>query len=123
MISDIELESPNEGQQQFFNVLTQVLQYEKGFSSTDGGPGFSRLIFLRGCGGTGKSHCVNAVRNSLDACQEAVMATTGKAATVIGGSTVFSKKMVLPFQQVKYLTSCHLVLFLEDYKTNLNMYL
>ena len=47
---------------------------------------------MRGRGETGKSTCVNAVRNTLGNNEEAVMATTGKAATVIGGSTVFSKK-------------------------------
>ncbi len=70
----------------------------EGESCSDGGSGFSRLIFVHGQGGTGKSTCVNAVRAQLDPVHEAVMATTGKAATVVGGSTGFNKKngLVLP---------------------------
>ena len=86
------IDNLNAGQLQFYNILTDILECKYGKSSTDGGLGFSRLVFLRGRGGTGKSTCVNAVRNMLAATEEVVMATTGKAATVIGGSTVFSKK-------------------------------
>jgi hypothetical protein len=72
----------------FYDILSTILDYDEGESCTDGGTGFSRLIFLRGQGGSGKSTCVNAARAQLDPGDEAVMATTGKAATVIGGSTV-----------------------------------
>jgi hypothetical protein len=91
-LQEINIDDLNEGQRQFYDILTTILGYNEGESCTDGGSGFSRLIFLRGQGGTGKSTCVNAVRAQLDPMHEAVIATTGKAATVVGGSTVFNKK-------------------------------
>ena len=67
-------------------------------SSTDGGPDISRLMILRGVGGTGKSFTINAVLSTLERDHGfskdnyLVLATTGKAATVIQGATVHSAR-------------------------------
>ena len=58
----------------------------------------SRLMILRGVGGTGKSFVINAVLSTLqqhhnfDTDEFMVLATTGKAATVIQGATVHSPR-------------------------------
>ncbi len=44
-IPEINIADLNEGQTQFYNILTEILQCKHGKSSTDGGQGFSRLIF------------------------------------------------------------------------------
>ncbi len=68
-------------------------------SSTDCGPGVGRLKLLLGKGGCGKSFTFDTMITSVDnlhgndASKEMmVMATTGKAACGIGGSTVHSYK-------------------------------
>ncbi len=89
-----------------------------GQSLTDGGPGLSRCVILRGRGGTGKTTCVNAVRAQYNQEEEAVMATTGKAAAVIGGSTVFNSanglSIPIPGQQYKELSAGRRLMHLQD---------
>ena len=64
-------------------------------SSTDGGDGIGRLQLLIGSGGSGKSYVLDAAITTLqklynwnDTNMIGVFATTGKAATNIGGSTI-----------------------------------
>ena len=64
-------------------------------SSTDGGDGIGRLQLLLGSSGSGKSYVLNAAITTLqklynwnDTNMIGVFATTGKAATNIGGSTI-----------------------------------
>ena len=67
-------------------------------SSTDGGTGPGRLFLVLGEGGTGKSYAVDAICSTLKLEHGftdkniRLMATTGKAATVIGGCTLHSHR-------------------------------
>ena len=45
-IPEINIADLNEGQTQFYNILTVILQFKHGKSSTDGSQGFLRLIFM-----------------------------------------------------------------------------
>ncbi len=94
----------NDLQQVYFDILVELLSYSHGDSKTDGGDGYHRCVIFKGRGGTGKSRSTNAVRLSVDTCEEAAFATTGKAATAINASTVFSKKhgLALPVGRTKY---------------------
>ena len=55
--------------------------------------GFHRGVVLKGCSGTWKSTAINAIQLNLLKSNEVIIpATTRKAATMIGGSTVYSLK-------------------------------
>ena len=77
-------------------MVLRVCSLGRGDSTTDGGNDVSRLIVIGGGAGAGKSRVTNSIFTSLkrqlhwkDA-NMLVTATTGKAATVINGCTVFS---------------------------------
>lgn len=59
--------------------------------------GFSTRMLLLGGGGCGKSHTLNAIRTTLHSMGKSmcVMATTGKAASMIHGATVHSSSQGL----------------------------
>jgi len=61
-------------------------------------------MLLLGRGGTGKSTAINSIRAQLEKGTDVVMAPTGKAATVIGGSTIFNHKygLRLPLKDDKF---------------------
>ena len=67
-------------------------------SLTDGGNYIARLQLILGPGGTGKSEVIKSIKSelvhkySLDESHYSIMATTGKAATVINGCTMHSYK-------------------------------
>ena len=71
------------------------------------------IIFLQNLG---KSTSINVVGETLETNEELFMTNTGKSATTIGVTTVFSKKLVLPFQQKKNLRNFQVVQFLEKYR-------
>ena len=90
-------------------VVNAVLQ-DYGESRTEGGNGIGRLQILLGQGGGGKSFTINSIittliqQHSFDQKNYRLCATTGKAATVINGSTVHSVKegMALPVGRTRY---------------------
>jgi hypothetical protein len=90
----------NEKQRQAHDLVLASVKAPPGSSKTDTELGeFGRCFLLRGQGGTGKSFTIDAICNSVSQCYgegaSSIMATTGKAATVIGGSTVHSTKQGL----------------------------
>ena len=88
----------NEKQKQAHDWFVQVCNQELGTSSTDGGDMLGRLLLLLGQGGSGKSHTVNSIITTLTRqygfkeAQFPCFATTGKAAAILGGSTLHSWK-------------------------------
>ena len=105
-ISPIDEERLTNGQRLrlLYSTLKQSCDYQQGFSSTDGGKGLARCMLLLGHGGTGKWTAINAIRVQLQEEWEMVMAPTGKAATVIGGSTIFNHKhgLCLPIKDESF---------------------
>ena len=73
-------------------LLNQILECGVADSSTDGGRGLSRCMVVLGRSGTGKTTGINAIRAGLEEGTDSVMAPTGKAAMVIGGSTIFNNR-------------------------------
>ena len=77
-------------------------------SITDGGDGIGRLQILLGAGGTGKSFVIDAVITTLSQRYNwtddkySIHATTGKAATSIGGSTIQNYKDGLGFFSTRF---------------------
>jgi ATP-dependent DNA helicase PIF1 len=84
-------DSLNEKQAQFLRLL-DILLDPNHQSSTDDGDGLSRCCILRGGGGTGKSHTMNCLKGENGPAFVMPLATTGKAASVIRGSTAYNKK-------------------------------
>jgi hypothetical protein len=90
----------NQKQRQAHDWIKELVRAPAGTSKTDSDTGiFGRCFLLRGQGGTGKSFTIDAIVNSVSdeygGDSVGIMATTGKAATVIGGSTVHSHKLGL----------------------------
>jgi hypothetical protein len=88
-------EDLNEQQKLAFKMAVEVCGYEPGESITDGGTGLSRLMMMLGRGGTGKSFTIDAIVNAVGADRVSIMATTGKAASLIGGCTLHNKEFGL----------------------------
>ena len=92
----ISRDSLNQRQRKFVELVEKLLSYEDEDSpiksSTDGGSGLSRCVLLRGRGGTGKSYGMEYLQQNLGPGEVLPLATTGKAATVIKGSTCFNKR-------------------------------
>jgi len=94
----VRREDLNEQQQDAHDWFVKACSQDVGASSTDGGRGFARLVMLLGLGGTGKSFTVDSIITTLhhqhgySPEQIPCFATTGKAATIIGGSTLHSWK-------------------------------
>ena len=90
----IDARTLNEKQKQAHDmIVSSCISTEE--SSTDiGGKGIGRLQMLLGSGGCGKSYVIDAVIMTLEKVYDwdmsniGVFATTGKAATNIGGSTI-----------------------------------
>eukprot|EP00957_Ditylum_brightwellii_P072901 5540150-Ditylum_brightwellii.AAC.1 len=74
------------------------MEYPSGQSSTDGGSDVGRFHILLGQDGGGKSYAIDAILTTLtsehnfNADNYKVYATTGKAAILIGRSTLHSYK-------------------------------
>jgi len=89
----------NEQQKLFFETMKILLtEYTENDSASDGGNGFHRGVVLKGRGGTGKSTAINAIRSDpsiIRPGEEITTATTGKAAMLVNGSTIYSAKMGL----------------------------
>ena len=103
-LESVDREELNTEQKRFFDVIQILLRYDKHESATDGGNGFHRGVILKGRGGTGKSTTINAIRIILGPNKECTTATTGKAATLLNGSTIYSPKggLALPVGGKKY---------------------
>ena len=103
-VTNVSPDRLNDRQKEFFDIANKLLAYSPGESSTDGGDGFSRCILLRGRGGTGKSHTINSIRSQLQPCEQRTFAPTGKAATIIGGSTIYNAKsgLALPIGRTAF---------------------
>ena len=75
--------------------------------TSDGGDGFYRGVVLKGKGGTGKSTVINAIRSSpfIKSGEEVTTATTGRAAMLVNGSTIYSAKfgLKLPVGRSKFI--------------------
>jgi hypothetical protein len=90
----------NDKQGQAHDLVLSSIEAPAGTSKTDSELGdFGRCFLLRGQGGTGKSFTIDSLCHSVSELYgegaSSIMATTGKAATVIGGSTVHSSKQGL----------------------------
>jgi hypothetical protein len=89
-------------QKAYSNILMTLLISSHGDSETDGEDGFHRGVIFKGWGRIDKLRRINAVHISVDACEEATFATTGKAATVVKMDPhsifKFQANMVLGFQ-------------------------
>ena len=109
-IKEVDPATLNTEQQQFYKLMETMLRYYDNDSNiksvTDGGEGFHRGVVLKGRGGTGKSTVLNAVRSNLlqSHDQAIITATTGKAATMIGGSTIYSAQhgLAIPVSDKPY---------------------
>ncbi len=90
----------NDKQRQAHDLVLASVKAPAGTSKTDTELGdFGRCFLLRGQGGTGKSFTIDSLCNSVSEMfgegALSIMATTGKAATVIGGLTVHSPRQGL----------------------------
>ena len=92
-------------QHQFYQIIIKVLHYNPSESSTDGGLKFSRLIFPCWSCVTGKTACINTVHDTLGLKYKAVVATTVKATTFIGGRTVFNNNSGLDLPTEMFLAT------------------
>lgn len=103
--SPINRNSLNPRQLKFIQLIETLLQYGPSDSSTDGGGGLSRCCVLRGRGGTGKSYVMDYLRQNLGQGEVLATATTGKAAILINGSTVYNRRtgLALPITKGKKL--------------------
>eukprot|EP00957_Ditylum_brightwellii_P043003 3257514-Ditylum_brightwellii.AAC.1 len=88
----------NQNQCMIHDLVVRCTLLPSGQSSSDGGSDVGRLHILLGQGGGGKSYAINAIITTLtsehnyNADNYKVCATTGKAATLIGGSILHSHK-------------------------------
>jgi len=109
-IKEVDPATLNTEQQQFYKLIETMLGYYDDNSNiqsiTDGGEGYHRGVVLKGRGGTGKSTVLNAIRSNLlqSPNQAIITATTGKAATMIGGSTIYSAQrgLAIPVSDKPY---------------------
>ena len=100
----------NQNQCLIHDLVVRSTLLPSGQSSTDGGSDVGRLHILLGQGGGGKSYAIDAILTTLTsehnftAENYKVCATTGKAASLIGGSTLHAHKegFGLPCGQAKY---------------------
>jgi hypothetical protein len=56
----------------------------------------TRIVMIQEAGGADKSQCINSDRSQLEPSQQCTFTPTGKAATAIGGSTIFNAKSGWP---------------------------
>ena len=127
----------NNEQKMFFDLMQIIMttffeEPDSDVSASDGGSSFHRGIVLKGKGGTGKTTTVNAVRSAFFVKPGEIMttATTGKAAMLISGATIYNAKkgLKLPVGRSKYtdlkgkvlqelqkLTKDLKVLFIDEY--------
>lgn len=90
--------SLNQRQRMAHDLIINALKLNAGESMTNGGNDVSRLQLLLGKGGSGKSHALDAVITTLKENDNyadenfLVMAPTGKAASNMCGSTLYSNK-------------------------------
>lgn len=136
-IEFVDLGMLNNEQQMFYDLMQIIMTTffegpDSDVSASDGGSSFHRGIVLKGKGGTGKTTTVNAVRSAFFVKPGEIMttATTGKAAMLISGSTIYNAKkgLKLPVGRSKYadlkgkvlqelqkLTKDLKVLFIDEY--------
>ena len=105
-VEEVDKDDLNAEQRQFYDIIERLIKYDEHESESDEGNGFHRGVVLRGRGGTGKSYAVNAVRSSdfLGPGEEITTATTGKAAMLLNGSTIYSasRGLKLPVGRQKF---------------------